>query len=86
MTLTSIGDGVIATDEQGNVTFVNPVAERLTGRNLAQAKGKAITEVFPIFNELHASAGGQSGKEGDGVRAASLDWRTTPSSSIATGR
>ena len=52
VTLTSLGDGVIATDERGNVTFVNPVAERLTGRNLAQAKGRTITEVFPILNEV----------------------------------
>ena len=52
VTLTSLGDGVIATDERGSVTFVNPVAERLTGRSLAQAKGRPIVEVFPIFNEV----------------------------------
>ncbi len=52
VTLTSIGDGVIATDERGTVTFVNPVAERLTGILLREAKGKLIEEVFPIFNEL----------------------------------
>jgi len=52
VTLTSLGDGVIATDDRGNVSFVNPVAERLTGRTLAQAKGKPVTEVFPIFNEV----------------------------------
>ena len=51
VTLTSIGDGVIATDERGIVTFVNPVAEHLTGRFLREAKGKVIEEVFPIFNE-----------------------------------
>jgi PAS domain S-box-containing protein len=52
VTLTSLGDGVIATDEHGVVTFINPVAERLTGRSLAQAKGKPIAEIFPIFNEV----------------------------------
>jgi len=52
VTLTSIGDGVIATDERGCVTFVNPVAERLTGRTLAWTKGRVVNEVFPIFNEL----------------------------------
>jgi PAS domain S-box-containing protein len=51
VTLSSIGDGVIATDGQGRVSFLNPVAERLTGTNLAQAQGKKISEVFPIFNE-----------------------------------
>ena len=52
VTLSSIGDGVIATDDRGRVSFLNPVAERLTGTSLAQAKGKKISEVFPIFNEV----------------------------------
>jgi PAS domain S-box-containing protein len=51
VTLTSLGDAVIATDEQGKVTFLNPLAEQLTGRNLEQSKGRPIQEVFPIFNE-----------------------------------
>jgi PAS domain S-box-containing protein len=51
VTLSSIGDGVIATDERGRVSFVNPVAERLTGMSQAQAQGMRIGEVFPIFNE-----------------------------------
>ena len=52
MTLSSIGDGVIATDDQGLVSFLNPVAERLTGTSLAQAKGEKIGDVFPIFSEV----------------------------------
>jgi len=52
VTLTSIGDGVIATDNRGLVTFINPIAERLTGVSFAEGKGKAINEVFPIFNEV----------------------------------
>jgi len=52
VTLTSIGDGVIATDDRGKVTFMNPIAERLTGRSSRDSYGKAVTEVFPIFNEL----------------------------------
>jgi PAS domain S-box-containing protein len=51
VTLTSIGDAVIATDRRGIVTFLNPVAEQLTGCVGAAAKGKPITDVFPIFNE-----------------------------------
>jgi PAS domain S-box-containing protein len=51
VTLTSIGDAVIATDQQGRVTFLNPVAETLTGIGLARAKGRNIIEVFPIVNE-----------------------------------
>jgi PAS domain S-box-containing protein len=52
VTLTSIGDAVIATDKQGAVTFLNRVAESLTQTSLAQAKGRNINEVFPICNEL----------------------------------
>jgi PAS domain S-box-containing protein len=52
VTLTSVGDGVIATDRHGKVTFLNPVAEALTGTSLEKAKGESIEEVFPIFNEV----------------------------------
>jgi PAS domain S-box-containing protein len=51
VTLSSIGDGVIATDERGRISFLNPIAERLTGMSLAQAQGMRIREVFPIFSE-----------------------------------
>ena len=51
VTLTSIGDGVIATDENGRVTFVNTIAEQLTGTTLAQSKGREIQDVLPLFNE-----------------------------------
>ena len=51
VTLTSIGDGVIATDQDGKVTFLNPVAEELTGITTASAAGRNILDVFPIFNE-----------------------------------
>ncbi|HUS32624.1 MAG TPA: ATP-binding protein, partial [Kofleriaceae bacterium] len=47
----SIGDAVIATDATGIVTFMNPVAERLTGWHTAEAQGHTLLEVFPIFNE-----------------------------------
>jgi PAS domain S-box-containing protein len=52
ITLTSIGDAVIATDRHGKVTFLNPVAETLTGVNQADARGRDIQVVFPIFNEV----------------------------------
>jgi PAS domain S-box-containing protein len=56
ITLTSIGDAVIATDRHGKVTFINPVAEALTGTNMANAAGKDVQEVFPIFNEFTQQA------------------------------
>jgi PAS domain S-box-containing protein len=51
VTLTSLGDAVIATDEQGDVTYLNPLAEELIGITMEHAKGRAIETVFPIFNE-----------------------------------
>ncbi|MEE9297272.1 MAG: PAS domain S-box protein [Phycisphaerae bacterium] len=50
-TLKSIGDAVIATDMQGSVRFMNPVAEVLTGWKQDDAIGKPLTEVFVIINE-----------------------------------
>jgi PAS domain S-box-containing protein len=49
--LSSIGDGVIVTDREGKVRFLNPVAERLTGWIAAEANERPFREVFPIFNE-----------------------------------
>ena len=50
-TLTSIGDGVIATDEQGYVRFVNPVAMEQTRWDQTQAVGKLLSEVFSLVDE-----------------------------------
>jgi PAS domain S-box-containing protein len=50
-TLSSIGDAVIATDVEGKVTFMNAVAEKLTGWTLNKAKHKPLKEVFNIVNE-----------------------------------
>jgi PAS domain S-box-containing protein len=50
-TLQSIGDAVIATDDHGNVTMMNPVAERLTGWKVAEARGMSLSAVFHIVNE-----------------------------------
>src|SRR5262249_62130593 len=51
VTLASIGDAVIATDADGRVTFLNAVAERLTGWGQAEAVGRPLGEVFQIVNE-----------------------------------
>jgi PAS domain S-box-containing protein len=51
VTLESIGDAVIATDAQGQITFLNPVAEQLTGWSLSDASGRSLDDVFVIVNE-----------------------------------
>ncbi len=51
VTLTSIGDAVIATDAEGRITFVNPVAESLTGWKAEEAAGQPVQCVFRIVNE-----------------------------------
>jgi PAS domain S-box-containing protein len=51
-TLRSIGDAVIATDADGRVTFINEVAEKLTGWPLSEAQGKELNEIFHIVSEV----------------------------------
>ena len=50
-TLASIGDAVIATDSIAKITFLNPVAEQLTGWKQADAAGQPLDRVFNIVNE-----------------------------------
>jgi PAS domain S-box-containing protein len=51
VTLASIGDAVITTDVNGHVTFLNPIAEHMTGWALEAARGKPLDEIFLIVNE-----------------------------------
>jgi diguanylate cyclase (GGDEF)-like protein/PAS domain S-box-containing protein len=50
VTLNSIGDAVISTDVPGNITYLNPVAERMTGWPRQEAVGRALAEVFQIID------------------------------------
>lgn len=51
VTLNSIGDAVIATDKASRVTLLNPLAEKLTGWSLADAKGRDVSEIFRIISK-----------------------------------
>jgi PAS domain S-box-containing protein len=50
ITLNSISDGVIATDDKGLIVRMNPVAERLSGWKFEEAQSKPLSEVFRIIN------------------------------------
>ncbi|HEY5523914.1 MAG TPA: HD domain-containing phosphohydrolase, partial [Clostridium sp.] len=56
-TLKSVGDGVISTDNKGNIVFLNKVAEFLTGWTQEAARGKLIEEVFNIVNKCTREKG-----------------------------
>jgi PAS domain S-box-containing protein len=51
VTLQSIGDGVITTDAEGCVDYINPVAQDLTAWDMRGARGKAVTDIMTIVNE-----------------------------------
>jgi len=51
VTLRSIADGVVATDTEGRITLMNPVAEQLCGRDLVDAVGRPLDEVFRLLDE-----------------------------------
>ncbi|MGD8559855.1 MAG: EAL domain-containing protein [Gammaproteobacteria bacterium] len=51
VTLESIGDGVIATDPHGKLTYLNPVAEKMTGWDEKEAVGKTLGTVLKLLEE-----------------------------------
>ena len=55
VTLNSIGDAVLSTDIAGNVTYLNLVAEDMTGWSCQEATGRPLAEVFQIVDGLHAN-------------------------------
>jgi diguanylate cyclase (GGDEF)-like protein/PAS domain S-box-containing protein len=56
VTLRSIADAVVSTDARGNVDFINPAAQRLTGWTQAEAMGRPIEQVFHVVRESTGQA------------------------------
>ena len=52
VTLHSIGDGVVTTDRDGTVEYMNPVAEALTGLSLDKARGRNLSQVLVLRDEV----------------------------------
>ena len=50
-TLAGIGDAVLATDENGRITFLNPVAEALTGWSGSEVRNRAVVDVLRLIDE-----------------------------------
>lgn len=73
VTLHSIGDGVITTNAEGRVEYLNPIAERYTEWTTAEARGRPLAEIFRVIDDRTAkaidpltAAGGQTaGEEGE---------------------
>jgi len=88
MTLASIGDAVIATDEYACVTYMNAEAERLTGWRGAEAQGAALSMVFHIVEESGRKAmedpavsilrSGKATKRANHMLLVARDGRETP--------
>ena len=83
VTLSSIGDAVLTTDSAGRITYLNPVAESLTGWRVTEAAGQPIQHVFAIVNE-------QTREQADDIVGRTLregttsHWRITRRCSAAT--
>ncbi|MCK5804022.1 MAG: PAS domain-containing protein [Lentisphaeria bacterium] len=67
--LQSIGNACIATDQEGDIIFLNPAAERLVGQSVSEAIGKSIEQVCTIDNAVRGTSLGDILKKGldDGV-------------------
>jgi diguanylate cyclase (GGDEF)-like protein/PAS domain S-box-containing protein len=51
VTLSSIADGVIRTDNRGVIDYLNPVAQRMTGWSLSEAFGRPVADIYQVVDE-----------------------------------
>ncbi len=75
-TLSSIADGVVATDRDERVTFLNPVAEALTGWRHADAIGRPLSEVLHVIGEGSRETAGSPAR--DAIRARTTAHNAEP--------
>ena len=77
-TLASIGDAVVSTDAEGRITFLNRVAETLTGWRFDEARGRPLPGGLQHRQPRHPRGGREPGSSARCARGRSSDWRTTP--------
>lgn len=63
VTLHSIADGVITTDVQGRIEYMNPVAERLTGWRTMEMRGQPVDSALHLTRDTSSPCAGESGKK-----------------------
>jgi diguanylate cyclase (GGDEF)-like protein/PAS domain S-box-containing protein len=61
MTLDSIGEAVLRTDSRGNITYLNRIAEQMTGWCREEARGRPVTEVLRLIDGVSVGAVGNQG-------------------------
>jgi diguanylate cyclase (GGDEF)-like protein/PAS domain S-box-containing protein len=88
VTLHSIGDGVITTDANARVEYLNPVAEQYTGWSTDEARGRPLAEIYRVVDErtgttfdpvaAPAKSSGESGAVAASVRLVNRNGRECP--------
>ena len=73
-TLSSIADGVVATDREERITFLNPVAEALTGWRRADAMGRSLSEVLHVIEEGSREPAGSPAQDAIRTRSPPTIW------------
>jgi hypothetical protein len=68
-TLSSIADGVVATDREERVTFLNPVAEALTGWRRSEALGRPLGDILRVIQEVSRESAGSPARDAIQMRA-----------------
>ena len=84
VTLNCIGDAVVCTDISGNITFLNVVAEKMTGWSWQEAAGRPMAEVFRILDATSREDHPESDGDGSWARPSRAACRRTASSSGVT--
>ena len=78
MTLDSIGEAVLRTDLEGNVTYLNRIVEKMTGWSRQEAQGRPVTEVLKLIDGVSRAAIGNS------LELATQEKKTTNSAASCT--